>query len=94
MAHIWLCLFWRESKQFEYNILIILLKEKLFIKWFLILQQTSEPKFPDIMRIAISKQGVTVIHPKTKVSSIDNSFKQAFCPTLTAYHVFPYTTFV
>lgn len=42
------------------------------------LQQTSEPNFPDIVRIAISKQGVTVIHPKTKVSSIDNSFKQAF----------------
>lgn len=39
----------------------------------MILQQTSEPNFPDIVRIAISKQGITIIHPKTKVSVIDNS---------------------
>lgn len=49
------------------------------IRLCLILQQTSEPNFPDIVRIAISKQGVTIIHPKTKVSSNDqNTFKQAF----------------
>uniref|UniRef100_A0A803TJP1 Myosin VIIB n=1 Tax=Anolis carolinensis TaxID=28377 RepID=A0A803TJP1_ANOCA len=28
--------------------------------------QTSEPNFPDIVLIAINKQGVSVIHPKTK----------------------------
>lgn len=33
-------------------------------------QQTSEPSFPDIVRIAISKLGLTIIHPKTKVKRI------------------------
>ncbi|KAL4630719.1 unconventional myosin-VIIa-like [Arapaima gigas] len=33
---------------------------------FFEVKQTSEPNFPDIVRIAISKQGVTIIHPKTK----------------------------
>lgn len=32
------------------------------------MQQTSEPNFPDIVRLAISKLGVTIIHPKTKVN--------------------------
>ncbi|XP_072540215.1 unconventional myosin-VIIb [Salminus brasiliensis] len=45
---------------------------KVVFKWptfgcaFFEVKQTSEPNFPDIVRIAISKQGVTVIHPKTK----------------------------
>uniref|UniRef100_A0A8C1G1D2 Si:ch73-194h10.2 n=1 Tax=Cyprinus carpio TaxID=7962 RepID=A0A8C1G1D2_CYPCA len=45
---------------------------KIVYKWptfgcaFFDVKQTSEPNFPDIVRIAISKQGVTVIHPKTK----------------------------
>lgn len=34
------------------------------------MQQTSEPNFPNIVRLAISKQGVTIIHPKTKVNVI------------------------
>lgn len=34
----------------------------------LLMQQTSEPNFPDIVRLAISKQGVTIINPKTKVN--------------------------
>ncbi|KAI3369062.1 hypothetical protein L3Q82_026031 [Scortum barcoo] len=33
---------------------------------FFEVKQTSEPNFPDIVRIAVSKQGVTIIHPKTK----------------------------
>ncbi|XP_037530284.1 unconventional myosin-VIIa [Nematolebias whitei] len=33
---------------------------------FFEVKQTSEPKFPDIVRIAISKNGLTIIHPKTK----------------------------
>ncbi|CAN9500286.1 unnamed protein product [Ophioblennius macclurei] len=33
---------------------------------FFEVKQTSEPNFPDIVRIAISKQGLTIIHPKTK----------------------------
>lgn len=45
---------------------------KIVYKWptfgcaFFDVKQTSEPNFPDIVRIAISKQGVTIIHPKTK----------------------------
>ncbi|KAI7807246.1 putative unconventional myosin-VIIb-like, partial [Triplophysa rosa] len=45
---------------------------KIIYKWptfgcaFFEVKQTSEPNFPDIVRIAISKQGVTIIHPKTK----------------------------
>ncbi|XP_036376709.1 unconventional myosin-VIIa [Megalops cyprinoides] len=45
---------------------------KIIFKWptfgcaFFEVKQTSEPNFPDIVRIAISKQGVTIIHPKTK----------------------------
>ncbi|XP_062852568.1 unconventional myosin-VIIb [Trichomycterus rosablanca] len=45
---------------------------KIICKWptfgcaFFEVKQTSEPSFPDIVRIAISKQGVTIIHPKTK----------------------------
>ncbi|KAI4892023.1 hypothetical protein NFI96_034232 [Prochilodus magdalenae] len=45
---------------------------KVIFKWptfgcaFFEVKQTSEPNFPDIVRIAISKQGVTIIHPKTK----------------------------
>uniref|UniRef100_G1KEG2 Myosin VIIB n=1 Tax=Anolis carolinensis TaxID=28377 RepID=G1KEG2_ANOCA len=33
---------------------------------FFEVKQTSEPNFPDIVLIAINKQGVSVIHPKTK----------------------------
>uniref|UniRef100_A0A671SXL7 Unconventional myosin-VIIa-like n=1 Tax=Sinocyclocheilus anshuiensis TaxID=1608454 RepID=A0A671SXL7_9TELE len=45
---------------------------KIIYKWptfgcaFFDVKQTSEPSFPDIVRIAISKQGITIIHPKTK----------------------------
>ncbi|KAI5628300.1 unconventional myosin-VIIb-like isoform X1 [Silurus asotus] len=45
---------------------------KVIFKWptfgcaFFEVKQTSEPNFPDIVRLAISKQGVTIIHPKTK----------------------------
>ncbi|XP_054605643.2 unconventional myosin-VIIb [Nothobranchius furzeri] len=33
---------------------------------FFEVKQTSEPNFPDIVRIAISKIGLTIMHPKTK----------------------------
>ncbi|KAF5898435.1 unconventional myosin-VIIa isoform X2, partial [Clarias magur] len=45
---------------------------KIIFKWptfgcaFFDVKQTSEPNFPDIVRLAISKQGVTIINPKTK----------------------------
>lgn len=34
------------------------------------MQQTSEPNFPDIVRLAINKQGVIIMHPKTKVKQL------------------------
>ncbi|KAJ6669187.1 hypothetical protein lerEdw1_007996 [Lerista edwardsae] len=45
---------------------------KLLYRWptfgsaFFEVKQTSEPNFPDIVLIAINKQGVSLIHPKTK----------------------------
>uniref|UniRef100_A0A8C4X8N6 Myosin VIIB n=1 Tax=Erpetoichthys calabaricus TaxID=27687 RepID=A0A8C4X8N6_ERPCA len=45
---------------------------KIIFRWptfgcaFFEVKQTSEPNYPDIIMIAISKQGVTLIHPKTK----------------------------
>uniref|UniRef100_A0A3B4GVU8 Unconventional myosin-VIIa-like n=1 Tax=Pundamilia nyererei TaxID=303518 RepID=A0A3B4GVU8_9CICH len=38
--------------------------------------QTSEQKFPDIVRIAISKQGLTIIHPKTKETLATHPFNR------------------
>ncbi|XP_078066252.1 unconventional myosin-VIIa-like [Mustelus asterias] len=49
---------------------------KLLYRWatfgsaFFEVKQTSEPNFPDIVRIAINKQGVTVINPRTKVALV------------------------
>lgn len=34
---------------------------------FSLLQQTTEPNFPEILLIAINKHGVSLIDPKTKV---------------------------
>uniref|UniRef100_A0A8C3I1N4 Myosin VIIB n=1 Tax=Chrysemys picta bellii TaxID=8478 RepID=A0A8C3I1N4_CHRPI len=45
---------------------------KLIHRWptfgsaFFEVKQTSEPSFPDIILIAVNKQGVSLIHPKTK----------------------------
>ncbi|XP_062411317.1 unconventional myosin-VIIb [Sardina pilchardus] len=45
---------------------------KVIAKWttfgcaFFEVKQTSEPKYPDIVRLAIGRQGVIVMHPKTK----------------------------
>ncbi|KAL2090404.1 hypothetical protein ACEWY4_015092 [Coilia grayii] len=45
---------------------------KVIFKWttfgcaFFEVKQTSEPKYPDIVRLAIGRQGVIVMHPKTK----------------------------
>ncbi|XP_041913733.1 unconventional myosin-VIIb isoform X1 [Alosa sapidissima] len=45
---------------------------KVIFKWttfgcaFFEVKQTSEPNYPDIVRLAIGRQGVIVMHPKTK----------------------------
>uniref|UniRef100_A0A672G4R0 Si:ch73-194h10.2 n=1 Tax=Salarias fasciatus TaxID=181472 RepID=A0A672G4R0_SALFA len=43
---------------------------------FFEVKQTSEPNFPDIVRIAISKQGLTIIHPKTKEVLANHPFNR------------------
>uniref|UniRef100_A0A3B4WIZ2 Myosin VIIB n=1 Tax=Seriola lalandi dorsalis TaxID=1841481 RepID=A0A3B4WIZ2_SERLL len=52
-------------------------------------QQTSEPNFPDIVRIAISKQGLTIIHPKTKDVLANHPFNRIanWCSGSTYFHM-------
>uniref|UniRef100_A0A3P9LF06 Si:ch73-194h10.2 n=1 Tax=Oryzias latipes TaxID=8090 RepID=A0A3P9LF06_ORYLA len=52
-------------------------------------QQTSEPSFPDIVRIAISKLGLTIIHPKTKEVLATHPFNRiaSWCSGSTYFHM-------
>ncbi|XP_039985647.1 unconventional myosin-VIIa isoform X1 [Xiphias gladius] len=56
---------------------------------FFEVKQTSEPNFPDIVRIAISKQGVTIIHPKTKDVLATHPFNRiaSWCSGSTYFHM-------
>uniref|UniRef100_A0A667ZSS2 Si:ch73-194h10.2 n=1 Tax=Myripristis murdjan TaxID=586833 RepID=A0A667ZSS2_9TELE len=56
---------------------------------FFDVKQTSEPNFPDIVRIAISKQGVTIIHPKTKDILATHPFNRIanWCSGSTYFHM-------
>ncbi|XP_053177675.1 unconventional myosin-VIIa [Scomber japonicus] len=56
---------------------------------FFEVKQTSEPNFPDIVRIAISKQGLTIIHPKTKVELANHPFNRIanWCSGSTYFHM-------
>ncbi|KAK6320709.1 hypothetical protein J4Q44_G00098160 [Coregonus suidteri] len=56
---------------------------------FFEVKQTSEPNFPDIVRIAISKQGVTIIHPKTKDILVTHPFNRIanWCSGSTYFHI-------
>uniref|UniRef100_A0A4W4EIN7 Uncharacterized protein n=1 Tax=Electrophorus electricus TaxID=8005 RepID=A0A4W4EIN7_ELEEL len=68
---------------------------KVVCKWptfgcaFFEVKQTSEPNFPDIVRIAISKQGVTIIHPKTKDVLAMHPFNKiaSWCSGSTYFHM-------
>lgn len=40
-----------------------------------VVQQTTEPVFPEILLIAINKHGVSLIDPKTKVGTLSRLFK-------------------
>ncbi|XP_077573092.1 unconventional myosin-VIIb [Stigmatopora nigra] len=68
---------------------------KLVIRWptfgcaFFEVKQTSEPSFPDIVRIAISKQGLTVIHPKSKEVLANHPFNRiaSWCSGSTYFHM-------
>ncbi|CAK6956249.1 unconventional myosin-VIIa [Scomber scombrus] len=56
---------------------------------FFEVKQTSEPNFPDIVRIAISKQGLTIIHPKTKEVLATHPFNRIanWCSGSTYFHM-------
>uniref|UniRef100_UPI00398F769D unconventional myosin-VIIa-like n=1 Tax=Pristiophorus japonicus TaxID=55135 RepID=UPI00398F769D len=68
---------------------------KLLYRWptfgsaFFEVKQTSEPNFPDIVRIAINKQGVTVINPRTKVAIVTHPFNKIanWCSGSTYFHM-------
>ncbi|KAM7410515.1 hypothetical protein PAMA_001788 [Pampus argenteus] len=56
---------------------------------FFEVKQTSEPNFPDIVRISISKQGLTIIHPKTKDVLVNHPFNRIanWCSGSTYFHM-------
>lgn len=68
---------------------------KIVYRWptfgcaFFEVKQTSEPNFPDIVRIAISKQGLTIIHPKTKEVLANHPFNRIanWCSGSTYFHM-------
>ncbi|XP_047192578.1 unconventional myosin-VIIa [Scophthalmus maximus] len=56
---------------------------------FFEVKQTSEPNFPDIVRIAVSKQGLTIIHPRTKDVLANHPFNRIanWCSGSTYFHM-------
>uniref|UniRef100_A0AAQ6IUV6 Uncharacterized protein n=1 Tax=Anabas testudineus TaxID=64144 RepID=A0AAQ6IUV6_ANATE len=56
---------------------------------FFEVKQTSEPNFPDIVRIAINKLGVTIIHPKNKDILANHPFNRIanWCSGSTYFHM-------
>ncbi|CAJ1059811.1 unconventional myosin-VIIa [Xyrichtys novacula] len=56
---------------------------------FFEVKQTSEENFPDIVRIAISKQGLTIINPKTKDVLANHPFNRIanWCSGSTYFHM-------
>ncbi|KAM8875074.1 unconventional myosin-VIIb isoform 1-T1 [Spinachia spinachia] len=56
---------------------------------FFEVKQTSEPSFPDIVRIAVSKEGLTIIHPKTKDVLANHPFNRIanWCSGSTYFHM-------
>ncbi|XP_035997446.1 unconventional myosin-VIIb [Fundulus heteroclitus] len=56
---------------------------------FFEVKQTSEPDFPDIVRIAISKTGLTIMHPKTKEVLANHPYNKIanWCSGSTYFHM-------
>lgn len=97
LAHVWLCVLWSEGKWDVFRVFYsVVTASSLWGGTFphlspsLCFQQTSEPNFPDIVLIAISKQGLTITHPKTKARKTFSTW--AFPPVLTLFliklHIF------
>ncbi|XP_026160766.1 unconventional myosin-VIIa [Mastacembelus armatus] len=68
---------------------------KVVFRWptfgcaFFEVKQTSEPNFPDIVRITIGKQGLTIIHPRTKDVLANHPFNRIanWCSGSTYFHM-------
>ncbi|XP_063748289.1 unconventional myosin-VIIa [Eleginops maclovinus] len=93
---------WKKSIVASYNKQVGMTAEeakvtflKVVCRWptfgcaFFDVKQTSEPSFPDIVRIAISKQGLTIIHPKTKDVLANHPFNRiaSWCSGSTYFHM-------
>ena len=50
------------------NFLKIIYRWPTFGSAFFEVKQTTDPSFPELLLIAINKQGVSLIHPQTKVN--------------------------
>ena len=54
---------------------------KIIYRWptfgsaFFEVKQTTDPNYPELLLIAINKQGVSLIHPQTKVREIDSVWR-------------------
>ncbi|XP_068175182.1 unconventional myosin-VIIa [Antennarius striatus] len=68
---------------------------KMVYRWptfgcaFFEVKQTSEPNFPDIVRIAISKKGLSIMHPKTKDVLANHPYNHIanWCSGSTYFHM-------
>jgi myosin-7 len=52
------------------NFLKIIYRWPTFGSAFFEVKQTTDPSFPELLLIAINKQGVSLIHPQTKVNTL------------------------
>ena len=61
---------------------------KVIFRWptfgsaFFEVKQTTDPNYPELLLVAINKQGVSLIHPQTKVNHYSKSPKINFGKTL------------
>ncbi|XP_063056384.1 unconventional myosin-VIIa [Engraulis encrasicolus] len=93
---------WTKQITASYNKTVALTSEdaviaflKVIYKWstfgcaFFEVKQTSEPKYPDIVRLAIGRQGVIVLHPKTKEMLATHPYNKIanWCSGSTYFHM-------
>lgn len=57
------------SEDAKQNFLKIIYRWPTFGSAFFEVKQTTDPSYPELLLIAINKQGVSLIHPQTKVAS-------------------------
>jgi myosin-7 len=59
------------SNDAKINFLKIIYRWPTFGSAFFEVKQTTDPSYPELLLIAINKQGVSLIHPQTKVLQTD-----------------------